>query len=91
MFNHAISILNVLQYRKQGTGTGFIGRLKLDGKFTFVLVTNNHVFGDEDTARGSSIEFDSLPKETIYVDELIEKGKFFWTNPKKEVCISYCM
>jgi len=91
MFNHTISILNVLQCRSQGTGTGFIGRLKLDGKFIFVLVTNNHVFGDEDVARGSSIEFDSLPNKTIYVDELIEKGKFFWTNSKKEVCISYCM
>ena len=76
--------------RSQGTGTGFIGRMKLNGKFTFVLMTNNHVFGDEDTAQGSCIEFQFLPHQPIYLSELIEEGQFFWTNPKKEVC-SVCI
>ncbi|XP_065894711.1 uncharacterized protein [Dysidea avara] len=72
----------------QDTGTGFIGRMELNGEFTFVLMTNNHIFGDEKTAKGSSIEFQFLPHQPIYLSELIEEGQFFWTNTTEELDFS---
>ena len=79
-----------MRCRSQDTGTGFIGRMELNGEFTFVLMTNNHIFGDEKTAKGSSIEFQFLPHQPIYLSELIEEGQFFWTNTTEEVC-SVCV
>jgi len=70
---------------REGTGTGFIGRMELNSKFTFVLMTNCHVLKSEDVAKRCSIEFHSLPGQRIYLSDLIEEEEFYLSNSRKEV------
>ena len=39
-------------------GTGFIGRVEVDGQFCIILITNNHVFKTANAAKSSRIKFE---------------------------------
>jgi len=70
---------------REGTGTGFIGRMKLNENFTLVLMTNCHVLESESIAERCSIEFHSLPDQFFYLSDLREEEEFYLSNSKKEV------
>jgi len=66
-------------------GTGFIGYVKLSDRRVTVLMTNQHVFNDEQMAKDSFVEFKSAGGSRIDMPlvELMVKNSFRHSHEDK--------
>ena len=63
-------------------GTGFFGLIQICGKSSVVLVTNHHVFNNEEIAGSSSLQFKDVDIQ-LELQELLIKATYVSSDANK--------